>query len=176
VNGSLSVTGTKQFRIDHPLDPANKYLNHSCVESDEMANLYSGIAMTDEEGFATVELPEWFEALNRDFRYQLTVLDESDSDSFIMAKVASKIRGNQFMIRTSAPNAEVSWQVTGIRRDPFADEHRMQVEEDKPARERGKYLHPELYDQPPEQGISHAAAQIADEAVRNSGPAESDAE
>jgi hypothetical protein len=32
INGTLSATGTKNFRIDHPLDPANKYLSHAAIE------------------------------------------------------------------------------------------------------------------------------------------------
>jgi hypothetical protein len=49
---------------------------------------------------------------------------------------------------------KVSWQVTGIRKDPWANAHGVQVEEDKPAKERGYYLHPDLYSQPKERGIS----------------------
>jgi hypothetical protein len=44
---------------------------------------------------------------------------------------------------------------TGIRNDPYANAHRIQVEEDKPDKERGYYIHPDLYGQPPENGISH---------------------
>ena len=87
-----------------------------------------------------VELPAWFEALNRDFRYQLTVIGE-----FAQAIVASKVAGNRFTIRTDKPSIEVSWQVTGIRQDAWAREHPIVVEEDKPDGERGYYLHPELY-------------------------------
>ena len=50
---------------------------------------------------------------------------------------------------------KVSWHVTGIRKDPWANAHRIQVEEDKPDKERGYYLYPELYGQPEEKGISH---------------------
>ena len=76
-DGNVKVTGTltaaaKNFKIDHPLDPANKYLVHSCVESSEMLNTYSGNIMLDSEGRAVVHMPEWFQAENGDFRYQLT--------------------------------------------------------------------------------------------------------
>ena len=40
---------------------------------------------------------------------------------------------------------KVSWQVTGIRKDPSANAHRIRVEEDKPAKERGYYTYPELF-------------------------------
>jgi hypothetical protein len=42
----------------------------------------------------------------------------------------------------------VSWQVTGIRHDPYAEANRIQVLVDKPASEQGTYLYPELYSQP----------------------------
>ena len=35
-------TYTKAFVIDHPLDPANKYLSHCSVESPDVMNLYNG--------------------------------------------------------------------------------------------------------------------------------------
>ena len=148
VNGTLSKGGGS-FKIDHPLDPANRYLYHSFVESPDMMNIYNGNAVTDERGFATVELPEWFEALNRDFRYQLTVIGE-----FAQAIVAQKIEDGRFVIRTDKPKVEVSWQVTGIRHDAFAEANRIPVEEDKPDDEAGFYLHPEAHSQPRELGIS----------------------
>jgi hypothetical protein len=98
-------------------------------------------------------LPEWFEALNRDFRYQLTVVDEADTVGFVQAKVVRKVAGNRFTLRTSAPRVEVSWQVTGIRHDAIAERHRIPVEEDKPEAERGKYLYPVEQGQPAEEGV-----------------------
>jgi hypothetical protein len=76
--GDVSVAGTlsadaKNFQIDHPADPANKFLNHTAIESSEMVNIYSGNVTTDENGLATVTLPSWFESVNGDFRYQLTM-------------------------------------------------------------------------------------------------------
>jgi hypothetical protein len=50
---------------------------------------------------------------------------------------------------------KASWQVTGIRKDPWANANRIQVEEDKPAKEQGYYIYPDLYDQSAEMGISH---------------------
>ena len=147
VNGTLSKWGGS-FKIDHPLDPANKYLSHSFVESPDMMNIYNGNVVTDADGRATVELPEWFEALNRDFRYQLTVIGE-----FAQAVVSKKVDGNRFEIRTSRPKVEVSWQVTGIRRDAWAEPNRIQVEEDKPEAERGTYLAPDAWGQPEERGL-----------------------
>ena len=55
--------------------------------------------------------------------------------------------------------------MTGIRQDRFANKYRIPVEEDKPNNERGKYLHPELYDMPEELGIHYVAARADIEAV-----------
>ncbi|MEP0774436.1 MAG: hypothetical protein HRF46_08750, partial [Acidobacteriota bacterium] len=147
VNGTLSKSGGS-FKIDHPLDPASRYLSHSFVESPDMKNVYDGTVVTDDEGRAVVELPPYFEALNRDFRYQLTVIRR-----FAQAIVEEKIHENRFVIRTNLANIEVSWQVTGIRKDPWAREHPIVVEEDKPEGERGRFLHPELYGHAREEGI-----------------------
>jgi hypothetical protein len=161
VGGNLSVSGTVSkgggtFRIDHPLDPANRYLSHSFVESPEMKNIYDGSITTDERGYATIEMPAWFEPLNKDFRYQLTVVDESDTDAFILAKVVSPMKEGRFTIRTSQPRTHICWQVTGVRHDAWARANPLQVEIDKPEDERGHYLHPQAFGLPAEQGIGRA--------------------
>jgi hypothetical protein len=143
VSGDLHVTGTLtkaagSFKIDHPLDPGNKTLSHSFVESPDMMNIYNGNVTTDAEGRAEVELPEWFSALNKDYRYQLTCIGQ-----FAQAIVSKKVRGNRFSIRTDKPNVEVSWQITGVRDDAYARAHRIPTEEPKPKEARGTYLFPE---------------------------------
>jgi hypothetical protein len=150
VNGQLTKAGGG-FEIDHPLDPENKYLRHSFVESPDALNVYSGNATTDEDGNATVALPEYFQELNEDVHYQLTVIGE-----LAHAVVAEAIRENQFTIKTDRSNVEVSWQVTGVRKDAFASMYRMEVEEEKPSEERGTYLHPEAFDQPETRGAGYA--------------------
>ncbi len=152
VTGNLSKGGGS-FKIDHPLDPANKYLYHSFVESPDMMNIYNGNATTDAKGEAVVVLPDYFEALNKDFRYQLTVMGQ-----FAQAIVASEINANRFTIRTDKPNVKVSWQVTGIRKDAYAEANRIPVEEDK-GKDRGKYLHPEEHGQPESKGIDYEESQ-----------------
>ncbi|MBS1787622.1 MAG: hypothetical protein JST85_07870 [Acidobacteria bacterium] len=96
-------------------------------------------------------MPEWFESLNRDFRYQLTVVGK-----FAQAIVAQKVKDNRFVIRTNEPNVEVSWQVTGVRQDAWANRNRIPVEERKDEIEKGYYLHPEAFDQPEEKGVEWA--------------------
>jgi hypothetical protein len=148
ITGNLNVTGTKNFKIDHPLDPENKYLVHAAIESSEVLNVYSGNVQTNAQGEATVTLPEWFEALNKDARYQLTVVG-----TFAQAIVAEKVKQNRFTIRTNAPNVEVSWQVTGVRADAVMRQRPFKAEEEKPERERGHYLNPEAYGQPEERSV-----------------------
>ena len=147
VTGSLSKAGGS-FKIDHPLDPANKYLYHSFVESPDMKNIYDGVASLDAQGEALVELPTWFGALNRDFRYQLTCIG-----GFAPVYIAEEVSENHFKIAGGKPGMKISWMVTGIRQDAWANAHRIPVEEEKPAQERGYYLHPELYGQPPDKSI-----------------------
>jgi trimeric autotransporter adhesin len=159
--GNVQITGnlTKgggSFKIDHPLDPANKYLYHSFVESPDMLNIYNGNITTDANGEAVIQLPDWFEALNQDFRYQLTPIGQ-----FAQVIVLKEVANNQFTIKTDKPNVKVSWQVTGIRHDPYANAHRIPVEENKPADERGKYLYPDLYGQPESQSIIQQLGQQA---------------
>jgi hypothetical protein len=152
--GNVDVGGTLtkdagSFKIDHPLDPANKYLSHSFVESPDMMNIYNGNAELDAAGEAWVELPDWFEALNQDFRYQLTPIGAPAPGLYI----ADEIVGNRFRIAGGGPGTRVSWLVTGIRHDPYAEAHRIPVEEVKPAREQGRYRHPELYGMPVSAGV-----------------------
>ena len=154
--GDLVATGSingsvKNFRIDHPLDPANKYLSHASVESSEMMNIYTGNVTTDAQGNAVVRLPDWFETLNRDFRYQLTSVGQ-----FSQAIISREIANRQFSIQTDKPNVKVSWQVTGIRQDAWANAHPISVEQLKLESERGLYLHPELFGASAEKGIAQA--------------------
>lgn len=151
VGQNLSVQGTKNFKIDHPLDPENRYLLHAAIESSEVLNIYSGNVTTDENSKAVITLPDWFEAINRDFRYQLTVVG-----TFAQAIVAEKIKGNRFSIKTNSPNVEVSWQVTGVRSDAVMLIHPFKAEEGKPDGERGTYLSPDAYGQPTERGVEWA--------------------
>ena len=152
-DGRLGASGTKLFRIDHPSDPENMWLQHYCTEGPEPINSYSGNVTTDKQGVAWIQLPDYFDQINRDFRYVLTVVDEGDD--FVQAKVWRKIKGNQFAIRTSAPNTEVSWEVKAVRNDLWVQKHGAPVEVEKQGKEKGKYQHPELYGLPKEMGISY---------------------
>lgn len=160
--GAVQVVGVLSkssgtFKIDHPADPANKYLVHSFVESPDMMNIYNGNLQTDDNGDASVELPEYFSILNKDFRYQLTVIG-----SFAHAVVMDEVNEstNSFRIKTDQPNTKVSWQVTGVRKDPFANANRVVDVVEKPANEKGFYLHPELYGQSAEKQVTNRKAEL----------------
>jgi hypothetical protein len=150
VNGDLTVqNGNKLFKIDHPLDPQNKYLLHNAVESSERKNVYDGVAQLDEDGSAWVDLPEWFEALNGDFRYQLTAVGAAAPN----LHVAEEIYENRFRIAGGEAGMRVCWQVTGSRKDPWAAANPFEVEEEKSPEDRGHYLQPDLYNAPEEQRV-----------------------
>ncbi len=149
VSGYLQKVGGG-FMIDHPLDPSNKYLIHSFVESPDMKNIYDGIITLDPQGEATVSLPDWFDVLNKDFRYQLTCVG-----GFANVYISEEIENNQFKIAGGVEGLKVSWQVTGIRDDAYANMNRLQVEELKEGDEAGKYLHPEAFGLPVEMGIGY---------------------
>lgn len=151
--GNFGASGTKAFRIDHPSDPENKYLVHYSAEGPEPMNQYSGNVVTNAQGVAWVQLPEYFEQINRDFRYTLTILNEGDG--FAQAKIWRKIKGNQFAIQTSSPNVEVSWEVKAIRNDLWVQKHGAPIEVEKVGNERGAYQHPELYGMPKERSMDY---------------------
>jgi len=145
-DGDVHVEGTLSklagsFKIDHPLDPENKYLSHSFMESPEMMNVYSGVVVLDDQGRGMVKLPEYFEALNRDFRYQLTAI----GGAMPGLHVSSEIQKNSFAIDGGMAGLKVSWEVSGVRQDPSALYHPIVVEEGKVEQHRGKYLDPGAY-------------------------------
>lgn len=81
------------------------------VDSANNDGIFAAGADADEDGFgtageglATVTLPDYFEALNSDYRYQLTVIG-----TFAQAIVAEEIEDNHFVIQTDAPHVQVSW-------------------------------------------------------------------
>ena len=153
IGGALVVEGNKYgFFIDHPLDPAHKYLAHTVIESPELKTMYDGLAILDSNGEAWVPLPDWFDALNRDCRYQLTSIGEPEPNLYI----AQEVSGNRFKIAGGKPGGKVSWQVTGVRHDAYVRKHPFQAEREKTAAEQGYYVNPDAYGQPEERGIEWA--------------------
>lgn len=151
--GRVAVLGWLQksgggFTIDHPLDPTNKVLSHSFVESPDMKNFYDGVVKLDGRGESWIELPEWFSSLNRDFRYQLTPIGVPAN-----VYVAEEVSSNRFKVAGGKPHQRVSWAVTGIRQDAWAEKNRMAVEQLKADDERGTYLSPEAFGVPSSKGV-----------------------
>jgi hypothetical protein len=105
-----------------------------------MMNVYNGNITTNSKGEAIVTLPDYFEALNRDFRYQLTAIG-----TFAQLIIKEELVDNTFVIASSEPNVKVSWQITGIRQDAYANKHRIPNEVDKQGSEIGQYLHPDAF-------------------------------
>ncbi len=153
-SGDVQVTGTlgssaAAFTVDHPQDPSGRLLSQAYVASDEMLSTYSGNVTTDAAGAAVVRLPGYVGALNGDFRYQLTVVG-----GFAQAIVAQKVRDGRFTIRTSEPGVEVSWQVSGVRRDAFARDHPFRAERAKKGALAGRFLRPDLHGRPDTQDVT----------------------
>lgn len=153
--GNSGASGTKSFRIDHPLDPEHKYLTHYSTESPTPQNFYSGNVRTDSTGRAWVDLPAYFSQINTNFKYQLTVVDGNESPSFVQAKVGRRIANNRFLIMTSSPNTDVSWRVEADRNDKWVQRYGAPTESEKSGAEVGKYQHPELYGKSPAFGVNY---------------------
>jgi hypothetical protein len=153
-SGRVHVTqtltkGGGAFEIDHPQNPENMILRHSFVESPDMMNIYNGNVVTNANGEAVVELPDYFEALNMEFRYQLTAVGQPGPNIYI----AEEINNNRFKIAGGDKGMKISWQVTGIRKDRWAEENRIVVEELKSADIQGFYIHPTVHGQPETRSI-----------------------
>lgn len=143
--GAFGASGTKAFRIDHPTDPENKYLLHYAAESPMPQNFYVGNVKTDANGKAWVDLPDYFSEINTNFKYQLTVVEDDATTSFVQVKVGRKIRDGRFLIMSSAPNTEVSWRVDADRNDLYVRNRPPKDVIEKVGAEKGTYQHPEFY-------------------------------
>jgi len=146
--GDIGCSGSKFFVIDDPLDPDNKFLNHACAEGPEPLNVYRGNTVLDSRGEAWVQLPDYFELINKDPSYQLTCVGGQAN-----VYVAQEVSQNRFKIAGGRQGLKVSWQVTGVRNDRWERAHPRPVEEDKKGPQRGHYLSPELYGLPRERAI-----------------------
>jgi hypothetical protein len=146
VTDNFGVGGTKSFTIDHPHDPTNKFLSHFCIEGPEPYNFYRGTVTLDETGSAQVSLPDYFDAINIDFSYQLTAVGAPMPDLHIGAPISD----GKFLVSGGAPGKQVCWEVTARRNDPWVRDKGYQAERYKPEHERGTYIYPRGYGQPEE--------------------------
>ncbi|HYE63009.1 MAG TPA: hypothetical protein VD997_13515 [Phycisphaerales bacterium] len=149
-DGRFGASGTKSFVIDHPRHPASKHINHFCAEGPQPFNVYTGNAQLEADGRAVVTLPDYFEDINKDFRYQLTPIGAPGP----MLHIAAEVKDNQFTIAGGTPNSKVSWTVTATRNDAWVRAHPMADVTDKLPEHQGTYLHPELFGQPDDKRAS----------------------
>jgi hypothetical protein len=142
--GNTGATGVKAFTIDHPEDPENKVLRHFSIESNEVLNLYRGVVTLDGNGEAIVELPSYFDLINKNFSYQLTAIGTPQQPY-----VLTEIVGNTFEV-AGAPNTKVSWTVYADRNDEYLQQYPEAgaTVVQKTGERQGKYLNPELYGMP----------------------------
>ena len=143
LTGAISkASGT--FVIDDPLDPKNKLLYHSFVESPDAKNVYDGIASLDSKGEAILMLPAYFDALNGEVRYQLKPIGAPMPNLYIKTEE----KNNSFAIGGGVPGGRVSWQITGIRHDPYILANPIVPEVEKGPGQlvnRGEYLYADGY-------------------------------
>jgi hypothetical protein len=154
-NGNVYIAGTVtaddyiEFKSDHPIDPENKYLSHSSVASSEMKNIYDGVVTLDSNGGATVELPDWFEEYNSNFRYQMTAIGKPCPNIYI----SKKIKNGVFEIAGGEPGAEICWLITSTRNDNYAKTNPVRIETYKNDSERGLYINPKAFGLGEEKGL-----------------------
>ncbi len=141
--GNLSAGGVKTFRIDLPSDPANKYLFHFSIESDEVMNIYRGKIVLDANGEAVVTLADYVADVNTNFGYNLTAIGSAAPGLY----VGEEFSNGTFKIAGGSPGQKVSWQLTAERNDPYLQQNPDQklAVRNKPAHEVGYYVHPEAY-------------------------------
>jgi len=149
-NGDMGASGLKPFCIDHPSDPENKYLKHFSIESNEVLNMYRGNASFNANGEVEITLPSYFEVININYSYHLTPIG-----SYAQLYIKEKINNGKFIIAGGTNGMEVSWTVYAERNDPYVKMYpeRKIVELEKENWNKGKYLRPDLYNQPAEKRI-----------------------
>ncbi|MER5705022.1 hypothetical protein ABT023_24160 [Micromonospora sp. NPDC002296] len=117
------VGRTKQFVIDHPLDdpadPDRRLLVHAALEGPENGVYYRGEGRLV-DGAATVDLPEYFEALTRLEGRTVQLTPVFDDDEPVSALAASRVTAGEFRVRTvdgSKASHAFFWQVSAVRAD-----------------------------------------------------------
>jgi hypothetical protein len=164
-DGDIGATGTKPFVIDHPFDPENMILKHVAIESNEILNHYRGNIELDNEGKATIELPHYFEEININFSYHLTPIGAPAPNLY----VSNEVKGNKFEIAGGQPGMKVSWTVQAERNDMFmkANPEKRNMEVEKNAKMKGKYLDYRSWNQPVEKSFAKSILERRAEAEQN---------
>jgi hypothetical protein len=106
--------GAKSFVIDHPLDAANKYLVHACVEGPEAGVYYRGKGEIINGTSVVIHLPEYFGALCKysdDATVQVTHIYDGKIKAFSAGEV--DLENNAFTVY--GENGRFNWLVHGKR-------------------------------------------------------------
>jgi len=140
-SGDLGASGGKFFVIDHPMDPENKILKHACIESNEILNVYRGNVNLDQNGEATVSLPNYFTTLNINYSYNLTPIGAPT----VMYVIEEVNQDGTFKIAGGNPGQKISWNVYAERNDPGVSAKSKTMEVEKEDHLKGKYINPEAY-------------------------------
>lgn len=144
--GDSGASGIKTFLIDHPEDPANKFLRHYSVESNEVVNMYRGKQEFDANGKAVIQLPDYYDSININPSYQLTPIGAAMPNLYIEQEVSQGV----FVVAGGVPGKKVSWTLTAERNDPYLQQNPQlrQAVFEKEGPRKGRYVTPELYGQP----------------------------
>ena len=102
----------KTFVIDHPKKPDN-YLVHACLEGPEAGVYYRGKTQVHDK-FVEVTLPDYVDALAKDFTVHVTPIFDEDNDIDGNYKV-TEVKDGKF--RIYGPRGRVNWIVYGSRGD-----------------------------------------------------------
>ncbi len=165
-NNNVHITGTLtkgagSFLIDHPLDPENKLLRHSFVESPENLLIYRGKVSLDENGEAIVEMPDYFIALTKEDEASIHLTPVGRP--FLTGAEWNK--GFRSFTVYGDADRDVFWEVLVDRDDPVIKElGRPVVEEKGPDNkfcDRGELLYPTAY------GYSESMGKDYEEQERN---------
>jgi hypothetical protein len=119
VTGNFNCSGTKNFRIPHPLEPTTRSLVHASLEGPEAAVFYRGEGVL-RDGRATIDLPDYFEAFTRREGRTVLVTPIVEGDEAASALAATRIVDGQFrvsMITPGNPAQRFCWEVKALRGD-----------------------------------------------------------
>ncbi len=117
-SGTL-IAKDKRFRINHPLDPENRFLVHACVEGPENAIYYRGQGEL-KDGISVVKLPDYFEALALPGHRTVTLTPCCQDNEPISILAATEVVNGHFKVRTSDgsnPAQRFFWEVKAVRAD-----------------------------------------------------------
>jgi hypothetical protein len=112
-NSEIVYNTTKTFVIDHPQDPANRYLIHACIEGPEAGVYYRGKCVNNKLNESSgcyesiVSVPDYAKKFT-DFSIQITVM-KSFSTYY-----CEELDNGEYIVKTQQPT-EFNWIIFGKR-------------------------------------------------------------